>query len=81
MTSCGPGTWSGSAGRGTTSRWSRRTSLFSGRTTVAAWRNKPTWYAISTRDKTASPELERFRANGMKATTVGFNTSHLSIVT
>src|SRR5437667_7016925 len=24
------------------------TSLFSGRTTVAAWRNKPTWYAIST---------------------------------
>ena len=57
------------------------TSLFSGRTTVAAWRNKPTWYAISTQDKTASPELERFLANRMKATTVELNTSHLSIVT
>jgi pimeloyl-ACP methyl ester carboxylesterase len=57
------------------------TSLFSGRTTVAAWRNKPTWYAISTQDKTTSPELERFLANRMKATTVELNTSHLSIVT
>jgi pimeloyl-ACP methyl ester carboxylesterase len=57
------------------------TSLFSDRTTVAAWRNKPTWYAISTQDKTASPELERFVANRMKATTVELNTSHLSIVT
>src|SRR5882757_393806 len=57
------------------------TSLFSGRTSVAAWRNKPTWYAISTQDKTASPELERFLANRMKATTVELNTSHLSIVT
>jgi pimeloyl-ACP methyl ester carboxylesterase len=57
------------------------TSLFSGKTTVAAWRNKPTWYAISTQDKTASPELERFVADRMKATTVELNTSHLSIVT
>jgi pimeloyl-ACP methyl ester carboxylesterase len=57
------------------------TSLFSGRTTVAAWRDKPTWYAISTQDRTASPELEHFLANRMKATTVELNTSHLSIVT
>jgi pimeloyl-ACP methyl ester carboxylesterase len=57
------------------------TSLFSGRTTVAAWRNKPAWYAISMQDKTASPELERFLAKRMKATTVELNTSHLSIVT
>jgi hypothetical protein len=57
------------------------TSLFSDRTTVAAWRNKPTWYAVSTQDRTASPELERFLANRMKATTVELNTSHLSIVT
>jgi pimeloyl-ACP methyl ester carboxylesterase len=57
------------------------TSLFSGRTTVAAWRNKPTWYAISTQDKTTSPELERFLAKRMKATTVELNSSHLSIVT
>jgi pimeloyl-ACP methyl ester carboxylesterase len=57
------------------------TSLFSDRTTVAAWRNKPTWYAISTQDKTTSPQLEQFLANRMKATTVKLNTSHLSIVT
>jgi pimeloyl-ACP methyl ester carboxylesterase len=57
------------------------TSLFAGRTTVAAWKNKATWYAISTQDKTTSPELEHFLANRMKATTVELNTSHLSIVT
>ena len=57
------------------------TSLFSGRTTVAAWRNKPTWYAVSTQDKTTSPELEHFLANRMKAATIELNTSHLSIVT
>lgn len=56
------------------------TSLFSERTTAAAWRTKPTWYAISKQDRTISPELERFLAQRMKAKTVELNSSHLSIV-
>src|SRR5436305_10441383 len=37
--------------------------LFSGRTSNAAWRSKPSWYAVSTEDRTISPELERFMAD------------------
>ena len=42
-------------------------TLFSGKTTQAAWRSKPSWYAISTEDRTISPELQRFIAERMKA--------------
>ncbi len=54
--------------------------LFSGRTTAAAWRSKPSWYAVSTRDETTSPDLERFLAQRMKATTVELASSHLSMI-
>jgi pimeloyl-ACP methyl ester carboxylesterase len=57
------------------------TSLFTDKTTVAAWRTKPTWYAVSKQDRTIAPELERFLAQRMKATTVELNSSHLSMVT
>jgi pimeloyl-ACP methyl ester carboxylesterase len=55
-------------------------SLFAGRTTVAAWRSKPSWYAVSTLDQTISPDLERFLADRMKATTVELEASHLSLI-
>jgi pimeloyl-ACP methyl ester carboxylesterase len=55
-------------------------TLFAGRTTVAAWRTKPSWYAVSTQDQTISPDLERFLANRMKAHTVELNAGHLSLV-
>ena len=55
-------------------------ALFGGRTTVAAWRSKPSWYAVSKRDQTISPDLERFLAARMKATTVELETGHLSLV-
>jgi pimeloyl-ACP methyl ester carboxylesterase len=56
------------------------TSLFGGRTTVAAWRSKPNWYAVSKLDQTISPDLERFLAARMKATTVELEAGHLSLV-
>lgn len=56
-------------------------TLFAGRTTVAAWREKPTFYAISKQDRTTSPELERFLANRMGATTIEVDSGHLSLVT
>ena len=55
-------------------------SLFGERTTVAAWRAKPSWYAVSTLDQTISPDLERFLAQRMKATTVELEAGHLSLV-
>ena len=56
-------------------------SLFRERTTAAAWRSKPSWYAVSRQDRTISPELQRFLANRMNATTVEIDSGHLSLVT
>lgn len=55
-------------------------SLFGGRTTQAAWRSKPSWYAVSKDDQTISPDLERFLAARMKAKTIELNAGHLSLV-
>jgi pimeloyl-ACP methyl ester carboxylesterase len=55
-------------------------SLFGERTTVAAWRSKPSWYAVSKLDQTINPDLERFLAKRMNATTVEVETGHLSLV-
>jgi pimeloyl-ACP methyl ester carboxylesterase len=50
------------------------------RTTVAAWRVKPTWYQVSTNDRTINPDLERFLAKRMNATTIELDSSHVSLV-
>ena len=55
-------------------------TLFSGKTTQAAWWSKLSWYAISTEDRTISPELERFMADRMKAKTIEVKASHLSLI-
>jgi hypothetical protein len=39
-------------------------------TLLAAWRSKPSWYQISTEDRTTNPDLERFLAKRMGATTI-----------
>lgn len=56
-------------------------TLFAQKTTVAAWRDKPSWYAVSKADRMIAPELERFVATRMKATTLELDTSHASPVT
>src|SRR6202165_4344627 len=55
-------------------------ALFGERTTVAAWHSKPTFYAVSKNDQTISPDLDRFLATRMKATTVELDAGHLSLV-
>jgi pimeloyl-ACP methyl ester carboxylesterase len=55
-------------------------TLFAGRTSVAAWKTKPSWYAVSKLDETISPDLERFLAGRMKAHTVELDAGHLSLV-
>jgi len=55
-------------------------TLFKGKTTQAAWREKPSWYAVSTEDRTISPDLERFMAKRMNAKTIELPSSHVSLV-
>jgi pimeloyl-ACP methyl ester carboxylesterase len=50
------------------------------KTTTAAWQVKPAWYQVSTQDRTIDPELERFLAKRMKATTIELESSHLSLI-
>jgi pimeloyl-ACP methyl ester carboxylesterase len=50
------------------------------RTTSAAWRSKPTWYAVSKQDRTINPDLERFLAKRMNATTIEVDAGHLALV-
>jgi len=54
--------------------------LFGERTSVAAWKSKPCWYAVSAMDQMISPELERFVAQRMGATAVEVQASHASPV-
>jgi pimeloyl-ACP methyl ester carboxylesterase len=55
-------------------------ALLTGKTTQAAWRSKPSWYAVSTEDRTINPDLERFMAKRMGATTIELKASHLSLI-
>ena len=55
-------------------------SLSSAMTTQAAWRSKPSFYAVSKQDRTINPDLERFMAKRMKATTIELDSGHLSLV-
>ncbi len=54
--------------------------LVSGNTTRAAWRSKPSWYAVSTEVRTINPDLERFMAKRMGAKTIDLKASHLSMI-
>ena len=55
-------------------------ALLTGKTTQAAWRSKPSFYAISTEDRTINPDLQRFMAKRMGAKTIEVKASHLSLI-
>jgi pimeloyl-ACP methyl ester carboxylesterase len=55
-------------------------ALLAGKTTHAAWRSKPSYYAVSTEDRTINPDLERFMAKRMGAKTIEVKASHLSLI-
>jgi len=55
-------------------------ALLTGKTTQAAWRSKPSWYAVSTEDRTINPDLQRFMAKRMGAKTIEIKASHLSLI-
>jgi pimeloyl-ACP methyl ester carboxylesterase len=55
-------------------------TMFGGRTTAAAWKEKPSFYAVSKQDHTIDPDLERFLAKRMNAATIEVDAGHLSMV-
>jgi pimeloyl-ACP methyl ester carboxylesterase len=55
-------------------------TLLTGKTAHAAWRSKPSFYAVSTEDRTINPDLERFMAKRMGAKTIEVRSSHLSLI-
>lgn len=55
-------------------------ALLADKTAHAAWRSKPSFYAVSTQDRTINPDLQRFMAKRMGATTIELASSHLSLI-
>ena len=55
-------------------------ALLAGKTKHAAWRSKPSFYAVSTEDRTINPDLERFMAKRMGAKTIEVKASHVSLI-
>jgi pimeloyl-ACP methyl ester carboxylesterase len=54
--------------------------LFSRNAEGVAWRSKPTWYIVANGDRTVHPELERFVAERMGATTYDVDSSHVPML-
>jgi pimeloyl-ACP methyl ester carboxylesterase len=51
--------------------------LFDGQIDGAAWKTKPSWYIVAKNDRTIQPDLERFFAERMGATTYEAESSHV----
>ncbi len=54
--------------------------MFDEKLTVAAWKTKPTWAIISTKDQMLPPAMEASAAKRMGAVTTTLSTCHMSIL-
>ena len=54
--------------------------LFDQKVEGTAWKSKPSWYIVATKDRTVNPELERFAAKRMGATTYECDSSHVPML-
>jgi pimeloyl-ACP methyl ester carboxylesterase len=54
--------------------------LFGQKVPGTAWKTKPSWYIVAKNDRTIQPELERFCAKRMGATTFETATSHVPML-
>src|SRR5882757_6001369 len=54
--------------------------LFSRNVPGTAWKSKPTWYVVANNDRTVQPDLQRFLAKRMAATTHAVDSSHVPIL-
>src|SRR6266700_783520 len=55
-------------------------SVFGSSVDQAAWKTIPSWYIVSQDDKAINPDLERFYAKRMKATTTEVKASHVAFL-
>ncbi len=54
--------------------------LFNQKLDGVAWRSKPNWYIVGTKDRTVHPDLERAAARRMGAKTVELDSSHVPML-
>ena len=54
--------------------------LFNQKLEGTAWRSKPSWYIVGKNDRTVHPDLERFVAKRMGATTYEVDSSHVPML-
>jgi len=54
--------------------------LFNAKVGGTAWKSKPSWYLVAKNDRTVHPDLERFFAKRMGATTHEVDSSHVPML-
>jgi len=54
--------------------------LFNAKVGGTAWKSKPSWYIVAKNDRTVHPDLERFFAKRMGATTTEVASSHVPML-
>jgi pimeloyl-ACP methyl ester carboxylesterase len=54
--------------------------LFTQKVDGTAWKSKPSWYVLATKDRTVQPELQRFVAKRMKASVHEVASSHVPML-
>src|SRR6267142_1582528 len=54
--------------------------LFEAKVGGTAWKSKPSWYIVGKQDRTVHPDLERFFAKRMGATTYELDSSHVPML-
>src|SRR6202166_98710 len=54
--------------------------LFTQKVEGTAWKTKPSWYIVATKDHTVHPDLERFVAKRMNAPTYEADSSHVPML-
>ena len=45
-----------------------------------AWKTRPSWFIVAAQDKVINPDLERYKAKLIKATTIELNSSHVPMI-
>jgi pimeloyl-ACP methyl ester carboxylesterase len=55
-------------------------AAFGATITTAAWKTKPSWFVISANDRAINPDIEKFEAARMKATSITLPSSHLAML-
>lgn len=55
-------------------------AAFGATVTTAAWKTKPSWFVIAANDRAINPDIEKFEAERMKATSITLPSSHLAML-